>query len=485
MACDDESKQQQKKTQMADAKRTHSLDMVRNIGIMAHIDAGKTTTTERILYYTGRNYKIGEVHEGGATMDWMVQEQERGITITSAATTCEWREHNINIIDTPGHVDFTVEVERSLRVLDGAVAVFDGVAGVEPQTETVWRQANKYGVPRICFVNKMDRLGADFFKAVDSITNRLGANVAVIQLPIGAEGHYKGVIDLLHMEALVWLDEELGAKWEVKEIPADLAEQAEEYRHNLIDVLSSFDENILEKYVGDEEITADDLRQALRTGTIAGEIVPVLNGTAFKNKGVQPLLDAIVDFLPSPLDLKPVSGVNVKGNEELERPANDDAPFAALAFKIMTDPHVGKLTYFRVYSRNAQEGRHGGQHHQLEQGAHRPHPADARQPPRGPRRRLRRRHRRWHRPQEHPHRRHALGAGPRDRARAARVPRARDPAGGRADHKGRPGQDGQGSLRALGGGPDVPGAHRRGDGPDRHLGDGRAAPGGHRRPHVA
>jgi elongation factor G len=341
---------------MADAKRTHPLQRVRNIGIMAHIDAGKTTTTERILYYTGKSYKIGEVHEGAATMDWMAQEQERGITITSAATTCEWRDHNVNIIDTPGHVDFTVEVERSLRVLDGAVAVFDGVAGVEPQTETVWRQANKYGVPRICFVNKMDRLGADFFGAVDSIVDRLAANVAVIQLPIGAEGHFKGIIDLVTMEALEWLDEELGAKWEVREIPADLAAQAEEYHQKLIDVLSGFDENILEKYVGEEEITADDLRAAIRTGTVSGEIVPVLTGSAFKNKGVQPLLDAIVDYLPAPTDLRPVTGMNTKGNEELERPADDSAPFAALAFKIMTDPHVGKLTYFRVYSGTLNKG---------------------------------------------------------------------------------------------------------------------------------
>jgi elongation factor G len=341
---------------MADVKRTHPLERVRNIGIMAHIDAGKTTTTERILYYTGRNYKIGEVHEGAATMDWMAQEQERGITITSAATTCEWRDHNINIIDTPGHVDFTVEVERSLRVLDGAVAVFDGVAGVEPQTETVWRQANKYGVPRICFINKMDRLGADFFAAVDSIKDRLDANVAVIQLPIGAEGHFKGIIDLVTMEALEWLDEELGAKWEVREIPGDLAEQAQEYRQELVDVLSSFDENILEKYVGEEEITADDLRSAIRHGTIIGEIVPVITGSAFKNKGVQPLLNAIVDYLPAPTDLRPVTGMNVKGNEEMERPANDQAPFAALAFKIMTDPHVGKLTYFRVYSGTLAKG---------------------------------------------------------------------------------------------------------------------------------
>jgi elongation factor G len=341
---------------MADVKRTHPLGQVRNIGIMAHIDAGKTTTTERILYYTGRNYKIGEVHEGAATMDWMAQEQERGITITSAATTCEWRDHNINIIDTPGHVDFTVEVERSLRVLDGAVAVFDGVAGVEPQTETVWRQANKYGVPRICFINKMDRLGADFYAAVDSIKDRLDANVAVIQLPIGAEGHFKGIVDLVTMQALEWLDEELGAKWEVREIPSDLVDRCEEYRQQLIDVLSSFDENILEKYVGDEEITSDDLRTAVRAGTISGEIVPILTGSAFKNKGVQPLLDAIVDYLPAPTDLRPVTGVNVKGNEELERPADDTAPFAALAFKIMTDPHVGKLTYFRVYSGTLKKG---------------------------------------------------------------------------------------------------------------------------------
>jgi elongation factor G len=337
-------------------KRSQPLERVRNIGIMAHIDAGKTTTTERILYYTGRTYKIGEVHEGAATMDWMVQEQERGITITSAATTCFWNDYQINIIDTPGHVDFTVEVERSLRVLDGAVAVFDGVAGVEPQTETVWKQADRYRVPRMCFVNKMDRLGADFFAALASIEDRLGANTAVVQLPIGAEGHYKGVIDLVTMQALVWLDEDLGAKWEVREIPENLKAQADEYRQRLLDVLSSFDETILEKYVGDEEITVDDVQRALRAGTVANEIVPVLNGTAFKNKGVQPLLDAIVAYLPSPLDLPPVTGISVKGHEEVERKPNDDEPFAALAFKIMSDPHVGKLTYFRVYSGTLEKG---------------------------------------------------------------------------------------------------------------------------------
>jgi elongation factor G len=324
---------------------------------MAHIDAGKTTTTERILYYTGRSYKIGEVHEGAAVMDWMAQEQERGITITSAATTCNWKDHWINIIDTPGHVDFTVEVERSLRVLDGAVAVFDAVAGVEPQTETVWRQANKYGVPRLCFINKMDRLGADFYAAVDSMHDRLGAVTAIIQLPIGAEGGFRGSIDLVTMQALVWEGEEseLGANYEVKDIPADLADDAEAYRHQLIDVLSNHSELILEKYVGDEEITNDDLRVALRDATLAGEVVPVLCGTAFKNKGVQPLLDAIVEYLPSPLDLPPTTGEDPSHHETLERKPDDGEPFAALAFKIVADPH-GKLTYFRVYSGSAPKG---------------------------------------------------------------------------------------------------------------------------------
>ncbi|MBW8825883.1 MAG: elongation factor G [Acidobacteria bacterium] len=339
------------------ASRTTPLARTRNIGIMAHIDAGKTTTTERILYYTGKNYKIGEVHEGAATMDWMVQEQERGITITSAATTCMWRDHNINIIDTPGHVDFTVEVERSLRVLDGAVAVFDAVSGVEPQSETVWRQANKYNVPRICFINKMDRIGADFFAAVDSIKDRLGASVALIQIPIGAEGHFRGVVDLLQMKALVWDDSEgKGEEYDTVDVPAELADDAETWRHELVDALSHFDENILEKYVSEEEITADDLRSALRHGTIEGHVVPVLCGSAFKNKGVQPMLDAVVDYLPAPTDLPPVKGMDLKGIEELERSADDKEPFSALAFKIMSDPHVGKLTYFRVYSGTLEAG---------------------------------------------------------------------------------------------------------------------------------
>jgi elongation factor G len=332
------------------AKRTHPLDQTRNIGIMAHIDAGKTTTTERILYYTGKNYKIGEVHEGAATMDWMVQEQERGITITSAATTAQWHDTTINIIDTPGHVDFTVEVERSLRVLDGAVAVFDAVAGVEPQTETVWRQADKYGVPRICFINKMDRTGANFDQAVQMIRNRLDALPAVIQLPLGVEAGFKGVIDLVTMKALVWEDG-MGEEWREEEIPAELAELADGARHQLIDVVSTHDDTILEKYLHDHEITAEDLRRGLRTVTLGGHAVPILCGSAFKNKGVQPLLDAVVDYLPSPLDIPPTTGhLPRKEDEIVERPADDSAPFAALAFKIMTDPYVGKLTYLRVYS---------------------------------------------------------------------------------------------------------------------------------------
>jgi elongation factor G len=339
------------------AKRAKPLAQVRNIGIMAHIDAGKTTTTERILFYTGINYKIGEVHEGAATMDWMPQEQERGITITSAATTCEWNGTRINIIDTPGHVDFTVEVERSLRVLDGAVAVFDAVAGVEPQTETVWRQADKYGVPRMCFVNKMDRIGADFFRCVDMIKDRLDATVAVVQLPIGVESNFKGVVDLLGMNAMVWTDEAAkGEKFDVVEIPADLRDEAERYRHELIDTLSNFDDDITEKYVGDEEITARDLETALRSATIAGQLVPVLCGSAFKNKGVQPMLDAVIAYLPSPIDIPPTRGTDIKGIEELERKADDNEPFSALAFKIMTDPHLGKLTYVRVYSGTLKQG---------------------------------------------------------------------------------------------------------------------------------
>jgi elongation factor G len=333
-----------------------ALDRVRNIGIMAHIDAGKTTTTERILYYTGRTHKMGEVHEGAATMKWMAQEQERGITITSAATTATWRDHRINIIDTPGHVDFTVEVERSLRVLDGAVAVFDSVAGVQPQSETVWRQADKYKVPRIAFINKMDRTGADFFAAVRSMKDRLAANPVPIQIPIGQEDAHTGVVDLVEMQAIVYQDD-LGQEFETTEIPAELAAQAQDYHHRLIDAVSHFDDEVLGAYLEDENsITPDMLKRAIRAATLADEITPVLLGSAFKNKGVQPLLDAVIDYLPSPLDVPAIQGIDPKTDAVLEREATLDAPFSALAFKVMSDPFVGKLTYFRVYSGTLKAG---------------------------------------------------------------------------------------------------------------------------------
>jgi len=336
--------------------RTIPLESIRNIGIMAHIDAGKTTTTERILFYTGRTYKMGEVHEGAAVMDWMEQEQERGITITSAATTCSWRDHTINIIDTPGHVDFTVEVERSLRVLDGAVAVFDAVSGVEPQSETVWRQADKYGVPRICFINKMDRVGADFFASVDSIVDRLGGNPVAIQIPIGAESDFAGVIDLVDMKAIVWEDGE-GVEPKVVEIPDELRAAADEWHEKMLDVVAAEDEELLEKYLEDHDLEPDEIRSVIRKGTINRDFVPVLAGTAFKNKGVQPLLDAIVEYLPAPTDLPPITGFRPGHDERVERRTpHDEEPFTALAFKIMTDPYVGKLTYFRVYSGTADKG---------------------------------------------------------------------------------------------------------------------------------
>jgi elongation factor G len=333
-----------------------ALDRVRNIGIIAHIDAGKTTTTERILYYTGRTHKMGEVHEGAATMDWMAQEQERGITITSAATTAEWRDHRINIIDTPGHVDFTVEVERSLRVLDGAVAVFDSVAGVQPQSETVWRQADRYRVPRIAFINKMDRTGADFEKAVQSMRDRLGANPVPIHLPIGSEDNFAGIVDLVEMKAITYANV-LGTEVVAAEIPQNLLAEAESGHHALIDGIAEFDDELTETYLEDEsQVTPEMIRRALRRGTLEGAITPVLAGSAFKNKGVQPLLDAIVDYLPSPLDVPPVRGVDPKSSEDATRPAALDAPFAALAFKVMADPYVGKLTYFRVYSGSVKAG---------------------------------------------------------------------------------------------------------------------------------
>jgi len=326
------------------------LETTRNIGIMAHIDAGKTTTTERILYYTGVTYKIGEVHEGTAVMDWMVQEQERGITITSAATTCTWRDHRINIIDTPGHVDFTIEVERSLRVLDGAVAVFDSVSGVEPQSETVWRQADKYNVPRIAFMNKMDRMGADFYMCINSMVDRLGANPVPIQIPIGAEDQFRGPVDLISMKAYFYDDEALGAKYVEGEIPVECLEQAKEYREKMIEALSDVDEKVMEKFLGGEDVPADEIRAALRKGTIEMKLTPVICGTAFKNKGVQHLLDAIVDYLPSPYDIPPVIGISPDDNSEQVRKPEPGAPFSAFAFKIMTDPFVGQLTFLRVYS---------------------------------------------------------------------------------------------------------------------------------------
>ncbi|UYY58373.1 elongation factor G [Sphingomonas sp. S2-65] len=337
--------------------RSHPLERYRNIGIMAHIDAGKTTTTERILYYTGKSYKIGEVHEGTATMDWMEQEQERGITITSAATTCKWRaeegkgeEHLINIIDTPGHVDFTIEVERSLRVLDGAVACFDGVAGVEPQSETVWRQADKYGVPRMCFVNKLDRTGADFYFCVNSIIERLGARPAVLYLPIGIEGQFKGLVDLVENRAIIWLEESLGAKFEYQDIPEDMVEKAAKYRSDLIEMAVELDDDLMEAYLEGNEPSTADLKKLIRKGTLSMAFVPVVCGSAFKNKGVQPLLDAVVDYLPSPLDVPAIKGVLLDGETPDERPSSDEAPFSALAFKIMNDPFVGTLTFARIYS---------------------------------------------------------------------------------------------------------------------------------------
>ena len=449
---------------------------------MAHIDAGKTTTTERILYYTGRTHKMGEVHEGAATMDWMAQEQERGITITSAATTAFWRDHRINIIDTPGHVDFTVEVERSLRVLDGAVAVFDSVAGVQPQSETVWRQADKYKVPRIAFINKMDRTGANFFAAVQSMRDRLGANPVPVQIPIGAEENFQGVIDLVEMQAIVYKDD-LGQQFEVGEIPAELAEQAHEYHHQLIDAISHFDDEVLEAYIEDESsVTADQIRRALRAGTLADEITPVLLGSAFKNKGVQPLLDAVIDYLPSPLDVPPIQGIDPKTEDEAERPASMDAPFSALAFKVMSDPYVGKLTYFRVYSGKLKAGDRvlntsTGKTERIGRilQMHANHREEREEIGAGE---------------------IAAGVGLKDTttgdtlsAESAPIvlesmtfPEPGDLGRGRAEVEGRPGQARHRPRAARRGGSDLPRHHRRGDRADADRRHGRAPPRDHRRP---
>ena len=437
--------------------RSTPLKRYRNIGIMAHIDAGKTTTTERILYYTGRSYKIGEVHEGTATMDWMEQEQERGITITSAATTCHWRDHRVNIIDTPGHVDFTIEVERSLRVLDGAVTVFDSVAGVEPQSETVWRQADKYGVPRICFVNKMDRIGADFDRCCEMIVDRLGAKPLVVQLPIGAESDFVGVVDLIKMKAIVWKDESLGAEFEEQDIPADLADRAAEAREAMIELAVEQDDTAMEAYLEGNEPDEETLKNCIRQGTCSLAFVPVLCGTAFKNKGVQPLLDAVVDFLPSPVDVPAIKGVIPDSEEPATRASSDDEPASGLAFKIMTDPFVGSLTFVRIYSgvfktgesllNSVKDNRERvGRMLQM----HANHREDIKEAYAGD-------HRRHRGPQEHHHRRHDLRSEQSGDPGADGVPGSGHRGRGRAQDQGRPGENGRGPRPAGPGRSLVPG----------------------------
>ena len=432
---------------------------------------------------------MGEVHEGAAVMDWMAQEQERGITITSAATTAEWKGHRINIIDTPGHVDFTVEVERSLRVLDGAIALFDSVAGVEPQSETVWRQADKYRVPRIAYINKMDRIGADFHRGVQTMIDRLGANPVPVQLPIGAEADFRGIIDLIGMKAIVYKDE-LGKEQDIIDIPAEMADEAAAAREKLLDEVSHHDDELVEMILEEQEISPERLKQAIRNATLAIQITPVLCGSSFKNKGVQVLLDAVIDYLPSPLDVPPVEGFEpVKGSDNggapAHRDASDDEPFAALAFKIMADPYVGKLTYFRVYSGQLDAGRAHPQRQHRPDRAHRAHPDDARQRARGGQGGLRRRHRRGGRDQAGRDRRHAGRARQADQARDDRVPRARDQGRDRAEDQGRPGEDVDGARAPGRGGPDLPGPDQRGDRADRDLRNGRAPPRGAGRPDAA
>ena len=444
--------------------------MVRNIGIMAHIDAGKTTATERMLYYTGRTYKIGEVHDGAAVMDWMAQEQERGITITSAATTCDWRDHRINIIDTPGHVDFTMEVERSLRVLDGAIALFCSVSGVEPQSETVWRQADKYRVPRIAFVNKMDRVGADFMQGVQMMIDRLHAHPLVIQLPVGREDNFRGIIDLVRMVAYMYEDE-MGVEWNETPVPEDMLVRAQAERIHMIEMLAERDDTMMMDYLEGEEISEARLKAAIRQATLDIALVPVLCGSAFKNKGVQMLLDAVVDYLPSPVDVPAVEGVNPNNGDIVSRQAADDEPFAAIAFKIMSDPFVGKLTYFRVYSGTLKAGSYVynsskdkkeriGRILQM----HANHREDITQD-------VRRRHRRGRRAQGHLDRKYPVRGRQAHRPGVHRVPRTRHLRGHRAQDQGGPGpsfrQWRMASLAERG--PDVPSAHRRGDRADDHL----------------
>ena len=454
------------------------LNKVRNIGIMAHIDAGKTTTTERILFYTGVNYKIGETHDGASTTDWMEQEQERGITITSAAVTCFWNDNQINIIDTPGHVDFTVEVERSLRVLDGAVAVFDGKEGVEPQSEQVWRQADKYDVPRICFVNKMDKVGADFYFTVQTIKDRLGAKPLVIQLPVGTEDTFEGIIDLVEMNAKVWTGEtKLGEKYEVREIPDDLKERAEEYRNELLETVAESDEELLEKYFGGEELTIEEIKGAIRKLTVTSELYPVLCGSAFKNKGVQPMLDAVVDYLPSPLDVESVEGHTPGDEHEVitRRPATDE-PFAALAFKIAVAPVLRQIDLRPGVLGQGGLGRPGDQLDQGQEGTSRQAVPDALQQGEPGPQCERRAHLRGHRPQGHHHRRHAVRSEQPDRARVDVVPRSGHPGLHRAEDQERPGEAGHRDPEARRGGSDLLGEVGRRDRPDRHRRHGRTAP---------
>ena len=452
--------------------RSHPLDMYRNIGIMAHIDAGKTTTTERILYYTGKSYKIGEVHEGTATMDWMEQEQERGITITSAATTCFWNDHRINIIDTPGHVDFTIEVERSLRVLDGAVACFDGVAGVEPQSETVWRQAEKYKVPRMCFVNKLDRTGANFEMCVGMIKDRLGARPAVLYLPIGIEGGFKGLVDLVENRAIIWLEESLGAKFEYQDIPDDLKDAAATARSELIEMAVEQDDDLMEAYLEGTEPTAEQLKKLIRKGTLNFSFVPVLCGSAFKNKGVQPLLDAVVDYLPSPLDVPAIQGLKLDGETPDTRPADDNAPFSALAFKIMNDPFVGTLTFARIYSGKLETASMVSNSVKDKKEKVGRMPADACERSRGHSGRVRRRHRRAGGPEGHHHRGYFVRADRADHPRADGIPRSRHRAVGRTQDQSRPGEDGRRAQSSRPRGPVVPRDDRSRERPDHHQGDG-------------
>jgi elongation factor G len=465
----------------------YQLEKTRNIGIMAHIDAGKTTTTERILYYTGRSYKIGEVHEGTAVMDWMVQEQERGITITSAATTSFWNDYRINIIDTPGHVDFTMEVERSLRVLDGAIAILDAVSGVEPQTETVWRQADKYRVPRLVYVNKMDRVGADYYRCLAMLKERLGAHPVAIQIPIGREEHFRGVVNLIEQSAFVWdeTDETLGTKYTVQDIPADMLPLVKEYREKMIEGLAEVDEHLMEKYLGEEKITPEEIKAAVRAGTITMKLFPVICGASFKNKGVQPMLDCVVDYLPSPLDIPPMQGVNPDTGETVTREPVSTAPFSALAFKIMNDPFVGQLVFVRVYSGtlNSGSGVYNSTRERKERVGrlvrmHANKREEIESVSAG-------RHRGGGRAQGHAHRRYALRS---EQAHHPRVDGLSD-SGHRGRHRaqdqGRRGEAGPVARPARPRGPDLQGQCRCGDQPDADPRHGRAPPRDHRRPPAA